>query len=84
MKYYQLYLDDFGADLALQIRIVTDTHEGSGGEGKAKKKKKKPHRGYAFIVYERERDMKGMCCPLLRSFNRSDHHANPFRYNYKD
>ncbi|KAL9603066.1 MAG: hypothetical protein Q9219_001430 [cf. Caloplaca sp. 3 TL-2023] len=42
----------------LQIRIVTDTHNGSGGEGKQKKKKKKPHRGYAFIVYERERDMK--------------------------
>ena len=33
-----------------QIRIVTDTHSD---------KKKKPHRGYAFIVYEREKDMKG-------------------------
>lgn len=43
-----------------QIRIVTDTHDGSAGEGKPKKKKKKPHRGYAFVVYERERDMKGM------------------------
>lgn len=36
-----------------QIRIVTNTHE----EGKNPKKK---HRGYAFIVYERERDMKGI------------------------
>lgn len=32
-----------------QIRIVRDT------TGKSKK----PHRGYAFIVYEREQDMKG-------------------------
>ena len=47
-------------DIALQIRIVTDTHEASEGEGKPKKKKKKPHCGYAFVVYERERDMKGM------------------------
>ena len=39
---------------------MTDTHEGSGGEGKPKEKKKKSHRGYAFVVYERERDMKGM------------------------
>ncbi|KAI4173886.1 MAG: hypothetical protein LQ343_002654 [Gyalolechia ehrenbergii] len=50
---------EFGKYGAIErIRIVTDTHEGSGGEGRAKKKKKKPHRGYAFIVYERERDMK--------------------------
>lgn len=46
----------------MQIRIVSDTHEPSGGEGKSRKKKK-PHRGYAFIVYERERDMKGMYRP---------------------
>ena len=38
--------------LVLQIRIVTDTHPDS------KKGKKKPHRGYAFIVYEREKDLK--------------------------
>lgn len=35
---------------SFQIRIVADTHN---------EKKKKPHRGYAFIVYEREKDMKG-------------------------
>ncbi|KAI4271125.1 MAG: hypothetical protein LQ337_006231 [Flavoplaca oasis] len=50
---------EFGKYGAIErIRIVTDTHEGSGGEGKPKKKKKKSHRGYAFVVYERERDMK--------------------------
>lgn len=37
-----------------RIRIVKDNVSG---------KKKKPHRGYAFIVYERERDMKGNICP---------------------
>ncbi|MCJ1411288.1 hypothetical protein MMC19_005376 [Ptychographa xylographoides] len=42
-----------------RIRIVTDTHEDDGeGDENKKKKKKKAHRGYAFIVYERERDMK--------------------------
>ncbi|KAL8683873.1 MAG: hypothetical protein Q9186_000216 [Xanthomendoza sp. 1 TL-2023] len=50
---------EFGKYGAIErIRIVTDSHEGSGGEGKPKKKKKKSHRGYAFVVYERERDMK--------------------------
>ncbi|MCJ1363582.1 hypothetical protein MMC16_002689 [Acarospora aff. strigata] len=38
-----------------RIRIVTDTHE---DDGEKSKKKKKAHRGYAFIVYEREKDMK--------------------------
>lgn len=38
----------------LQIRIVTDTHQ----DEKPNKKKKK-HRGYAFVVYEREKDMRG-------------------------
>ncbi|KAL8721370.1 MAG: hypothetical protein Q9181_007721 [Wetmoreana brouardii] len=48
---------EFGKFGAIErIRIVTDTHE--VGDGKPKKKKKKPHHGYAFIVYERERDMK--------------------------
>lgn len=49
----------------LQIRIVKDTqdHEGEG-DGTKKKKKKKPHRGYAFIVYEREKDMKGTAFPI--------------------
>ncbi len=37
-----------------QIRIVTDTHQ----DEKPNKKKKK-HRGYAFVVYEREKDMRG-------------------------
>ncbi|KAG7004502.1 U1 small nuclear ribonucleoprotein [Physcia stellaris] len=36
-----------------RIRIVTDNYEGEGA-----KKKKKPNRGYAFVVYEREKDMK--------------------------
>ena len=35
-----------------RIRIVKDENSG--------KKGKKPHRGYAFVVYERERDMKGI------------------------
>ena len=50
---------------ALQIRIVTDTHQDDDmddGDEK-KKKKKKPHRGYAFIVFEREKDMKGIASP---------------------
>jgi hypothetical protein len=34
---------------------VNDTQEASSG-----KKSKKAHRGYAFIVYEREKDMKGI------------------------
>ncbi|KAI9731027.1 MAG: hypothetical protein M1834_005490 [Cirrosporium novae-zelandiae] len=34
-----------------RIRVVTDTHNEN-------KKQKKPHKGYAFIVYEREKDMK--------------------------
>lgn len=34
----------------LQIRIVRDQNPNP----------KKPHRGYAFIVYEREKDMKGI------------------------
>ncbi len=38
----------------MQIRIVVDTHQ----DEKSNKKKKK-HRGYAFVVYEREKDMRG-------------------------
>ncbi|KAL8857530.1 MAG: hypothetical protein Q9178_005858 [Gyalolechia marmorata] len=51
---------EFGKYGAIErIRIVTDNHDGSEGDEKPKKKKKrKPHRGYAFVVYERERDMK--------------------------
>ncbi|KAI5304988.1 hypothetical protein KEM55_009184 [Ascosphaera atra] len=41
-----------------RIRIVTDT---------ANPKSKKKHRGYAFIVYEREKDMKGKQPSLLPS-----------------
>ncbi|KAF3770334.1 hypothetical protein M406DRAFT_245351 [Cryphonectria parasitica EP155] len=36
------------------IRIVRDTHA-----DEKPNKKKKPHRGYAFIVFEREKDMRG-------------------------
>ena len=42
----------------IQIRIVTNTHEAD--DGVESKKKKKIHRGYAFVVYEREKDMKGI------------------------
>lgn len=38
-----------------RIRIVKD---------EAASKPKKPHKGYAFIVYERERDMKGNHTPV--------------------
>ena len=41
-----------------QIRIITDTHAHL-----RPKKKKKPHRGYAFVVFERERDMRGNLFP---------------------
>jgi len=36
-----------------RIRIVTDTHA-----DEKPNKKKKPHRGYAFVVFEREKDMR--------------------------
>ncbi|RYP72407.1 hypothetical protein DL771_004202 [Monosporascus sp. 5C6A] len=36
-----------------RIRIVADTHAHEKGN-----KKKKPHRGYAFVVFEREKDMR--------------------------
>ena len=39
----------------LQIRIVNDIN----ADEKKDQKKKKKHRGYAFIVFEREKDMKG-------------------------
>ena len=45
--------------LATQIRIVADTSQ-SEENGTKPKKKKKSHRGYAFVVYEREKDMKGI------------------------
>jgi len=52
---YSPLSDSVGADLTvLQIRIVTDTHQ----DEKPNKKKKK-HRGYAFVVFEREKDMRG-------------------------
>ena len=43
-----------------QIRIITDTHADEKGN-----KKRKPHRGYAFVVYEREKDMRGNTLPPL-------------------
>ena len=48
-----------------QIRIVADTSQAEENSKKSKKKKK-IHRGYAFVVYEREKDMKGTAsipCP---------------------
>lgn len=44
--------------LPTQIRIVADT-SAPEENGTKPKKKKKIHRGYAFVVYEREKDMKG-------------------------
>ncbi|KAG7122378.1 U1 small nuclear ribonucleoprotein 70 kDa like [Verticillium longisporum] len=44
-----------------RIRIITDTH----AHEKSKNKKKKPHRGYAFVVFERERDMRELIFILL-------------------
>lgn len=38
----------------MQIRIIRDTHA-----HEKPNKKKKPHRGYAFVVFEREKDMRG-------------------------
>lgn len=46
-------LQGFRANIT-QIRLVTDTKQ----HEKPNKKKKK-HRGYAFVVYEREKDMRG-------------------------
>jgi U1 small nuclear ribonucleoprotein len=43
---------------SLQIRIVVDTHQ-----DEKPNKKKKNHRGYAFVVYEREKDMRGNPTP---------------------
>ena len=37
-----------------QIRVIRDTHAHEKGN-----KKIKPHRGYAFVVFEREKDMRG-------------------------
>jgi hypothetical protein len=49
--------------LMVQIRIVVDTHQ-----NEKPNKKKKKHRGYAFVVYEREKDMQGNSnsLPLMR------------------
>lgn len=35
--------------------------------------KSKPHRGYAFIVYEREKDMKGIAIIMLCVFSLESH-----------
>ena len=58
--YIELFGELSAAQLTLptQIRIVADTSEKEENGTKAKKKKKS-HRGYAFVVYEREKDMKG-------------------------
>lgn len=46
------------SDNSSQIRIVKDTV--------SPKASKKPNKGYAFIVYEREKDMKGIITKLCR------------------
>ena len=53
-----------------RIRIVKDESpiKEEGGEEKKvaqPKKTKKAHMGYAFVIYERERDMKGNIIPLF-------------------
>ena len=35
--------------------------------------KSKPHRGYAFVVYEREKDMKGIAITMLCVFSLESH-----------
>jgi len=45
-----------------RIRIVTDT------QADEKKLKKRKNRGYAFIVYEREKDMKGTVSSTFEFF----------------
>jgi hypothetical protein len=40
--------------------VTDDSPNAKGENGETKTKKKKPHRGYAFVVFEREKDMKGM------------------------
>lgn len=59
-----LLLKIFFANTSFQIRIVKDTVSEKGS--------KKPHKGYAFIVYEREKDMKGTTAHklTLRSLRR--------------
>lgn len=56
--------------LSPQIRIVADTSEAQE-DGTKPKKKKKSHRGYAFVVYEREKDMKGTASVPARMMEKS-------------
>ncbi|KAL2156416.1 hypothetical protein VTH82DRAFT_1161 [Thermothelomyces myriococcoides] len=42
-----------------RIRIIRDTHA-----HEKPNKKQKPHRGYGFVVFEREKDMRGNACHL--------------------
>ncbi|KAM7199854.1 putative u1 small nuclear ribonucleoprotein [Rhypophila sp. PSN 637] len=46
-----------------RIRLIKDTHADEKGN-----KKRKPHRGYAFVVFEREKDMRAalQACDGLR------------------
>lgn len=61
---------EFGRFGAIErIRIVKDENKTDEPEeelkplkGKQQRAKPRPHRGYAFIVFEREKDMKGMYC----------------------
>lgn len=52
------HIPDPKANLPQQIRIIVDTHA-----HEKPNKKKKPHRGYAFVVFEREKDMRGKQTP---------------------
>ncbi|KAH6658190.1 U1 small nuclear ribonucleoprotein of 70kDa MW N terminal-domain-containing protein [Truncatella angustata] len=56
-----------------RIRIITDTHA-----HEKPNKKKKPHRGYAFVVFEREKDMRGKA--TIDFFQKHSHHVPHLRF----
>jgi hypothetical protein len=55
-----LFSENDHADRPGQIRIIRDTHAHEKGN-----KKQKPHRGYGFVVFEREKDMRGNAATLI-------------------
>lgn len=57
---------------AIKTRIVVDTHQSENT-----KKKKKNHRGYAFVVFEREKDMRGKEYTIFHATRKSNKHKKP-------